>query len=275
MNKDELKAKLDELAASIVTDRAALDRFAENWSKGFHPYSLGNLLLIWSQRPEASLCSGFNQWKRLRRWVKAGEKGIAILAPLLVKHKAEKPDDPDAEGYELRGFRVVYVFDYAQTDGEPLDLGRKAISGRTDVTLDGIMAAFPEFAWTLTDGARMANGATDGKTIEITRRPDALAMISTAFHELGHAVLGHAGQHNPPLSRTQKEAEAEAVSYLVGSVVGIKNEDAGKYIGQWNGDRAALVESGHRILKAAESILRRIVPDQFKSGFEPSADEAR
>lgn len=274
MDKHELKAKLDELAASIVTDRAALDRFVENWGRGFHPYSLGNLLLIWFQRPEASLCAGFHQWKKVRRWVKAGEKGIAILAPLLVKHKVERPDDPDGDRFDLLGFKTVYVFDYSQTDGEPLDLGQKAMSGRTDVTLDGIMAAFPEYSWTLTDEARMANGSTDGKMIEITRRPDPRNMISTAFHELGHAILGHAGQHNPPLSRNQKETEAEAVSYLVGGIVGITNEDAGKYIGQWDGDRAALVTSGHRILKAAEAILRRIMPDQFKAGLQSSADEA-
>jgi len=272
MQQEELKARLDDLAASIVTDRGVLDQFVEHWGQGFHDYSFGNLLLIWSQKPTAGLCAGFQQWKRVGRFVKAGEHGLAILAPLMFKNKDEDGKEEGKEpSYSLRGFRVVYVFDYSQTDGKPLDLGRKAITGQAEVSLEDVMGKFPEYQWTVESDARHENGKTDGKQIFITKRPDPRAMLSTVFHELAHAVLGHAGSD---IDRTRREAEAEAVAYVVGGSVGIKNEDAGKYVGVWHGDKKVLTESGLRILKTAETILRRIIPDRFGRTFQPSTEEA-
>src|SRR5258706_16322100 len=81
----------------------------------FHRYSWGNVLLINSQRPDATQVAGFHTWNDLGRWVKKGEKGIMILAPMLVKQKdatsagkeATKPD----EVFRLTGFGTAYVFD--------------------------------------------------------------------------------------------------------------------------------------------------------------------
>jgi hypothetical protein len=48
----------------------------------FHDYSIGNQILIMLQKPDATKVAGFNTWKELGRWVKKGEKGISILAPV-------------------------------------------------------------------------------------------------------------------------------------------------------------------------------------------------
>ena len=48
----------------------------------FHRYSLHNVLLIASQKPNASYVAGFRTWNQLGRCVKKGEKGIMILAPI-------------------------------------------------------------------------------------------------------------------------------------------------------------------------------------------------
>src|SRR6266702_5470933 len=53
----------------------------------FHRYSWGNVLLINCQRPDATQVAGFHTWHDLERWVKKGEKGIMIFAPVLVKEK--------------------------------------------------------------------------------------------------------------------------------------------------------------------------------------------
>jgi hypothetical protein len=60
----------------------------------FHNYSLGNCLLIYSQRSSAHVV-GFQAWLKLRRFVRKGEKGIAILAPMIGK---KKTDDELTEG---------------------------------------------------------------------------------------------------------------------------------------------------------------------------------
>lgn len=48
----------------------------------FRDYSFGNQMLIMLQRRDATKVAGFVTWKELGRYVKKGEKGIAILAPV-------------------------------------------------------------------------------------------------------------------------------------------------------------------------------------------------
>ncbi len=60
--------------------------------------------------------AGFHTWKKLSRYVKKGEKGITIIAPL-VGRQSDKGSDDDRT---VCGFRAVYVFDISQTEGEPL-----------------------------------------------------------------------------------------------------------------------------------------------------------
>jgi hypothetical protein len=47
-----------------------------------HRYSLHNIVLIVSQRPDATRVAGFHTWKQLGRKVKKGAKGIMILTAI-------------------------------------------------------------------------------------------------------------------------------------------------------------------------------------------------
>ena len=48
----------------------------------FHRYSVNNTMLIYMQRPDATLVAGYNKWKnQFERHVKRGEHGITIIAP--------------------------------------------------------------------------------------------------------------------------------------------------------------------------------------------------
>src|SRR5579859_5000396 len=85
----------------------------------FHRYSLHNVLLIASQKPNASYVAGFRTWNELGRFVKKGEKGIMILAPI-VRRKAENSDEDEKKSSPIAGFRPAYVFDVSQTDGQEL-----------------------------------------------------------------------------------------------------------------------------------------------------------
>jgi len=60
----------------------------------FHRYSFGNGILIARQRPDATLVAGFNRWKELGRCVRKGEKGIAILAPMVGRKCSDEPRHP-------------------------------------------------------------------------------------------------------------------------------------------------------------------------------------
>src|SRR3954469_18312139 len=107
---DKLAALLDEGHSDQLT--ALLRTMAR-----FHKYSWHNVCLIASQRPTATRVAGFHAWRTMGRAVRKGEKGIAILAPIVGRR--EPASDPD-ESRMVLSFRAAYVFDVEQTDGDPL-----------------------------------------------------------------------------------------------------------------------------------------------------------
>jgi antirestriction protein ArdC len=84
----------------------------------FHRYSLHNVMLIASQKPNASYVAGFRTWNELGRFVKKGEKGILILAPI-VRRKPEDEEDQKEPSTSVAGFRAAYVFDRLSRDLRP------------------------------------------------------------------------------------------------------------------------------------------------------------
>jgi hypothetical protein len=94
----------------------------------FRRYSWGNVMLIASQKPNATHVAGFHAWHKLGRFVKKGEKGIFILAPI-VRKKAESngETEPDESSVTV-GFRAAYVFERLSRDLRPgfcaLDMAR-------------------------------------------------------------------------------------------------------------------------------------------------------
>ena len=76
--------QIEHLAAALKEGKSgALEAYLSVMSR-FHRYSLRNQLLIFSQRPEATRVAGFNTWKKFGRFVKKGELGILIMAPMPV-----------------------------------------------------------------------------------------------------------------------------------------------------------------------------------------------
>jgi hypothetical protein len=100
---DKLAALLDEGHSDRLT--ALLKTMAR-----FHKYSWHNVALIASQCPTATRVAGFQTWRTLGRFVRKGEKGIAVLAPIVTRRHSE---DVDEDGKSVVGFRAVHVFDHA------------------------------------------------------------------------------------------------------------------------------------------------------------------
>ena len=89
----------------------------------FHNYSFGNIMLIACQKPDATNVAGLRTWNSLGRFVKRGEKGILILAPMVGRKKtdsaAEPTEDAKQSQEQLYGFRAVYLFDRLSRDLRP------------------------------------------------------------------------------------------------------------------------------------------------------------
>lgn len=258
MNADQLKTlttdALDTLAALL--DEGHSDRltaFLKTMGR-FHKYSWHNVALIATQCPTATRVAGFQTWRTLGRFVRKGEKGIAIMAPIIGRRRDAADDD--AKG--VLGFRAAYVFDLAQTDGEPLPETAEA-SGDPGSKTEALRAAIVERGITVesVDDLGGALGTSAGGRIQILSGLSAAEEFVVLAHEYAHELLHRADDR--PASRDTRELEAEAVAFVVGEAVGLDTREASRdYLHLYHGDREALTQSLDRIQRAVSVILNAV-----------------
>lgn len=260
---DKLRAAHDKLQDAVAEIVSGDDwkRMLKIASK-FHRYSFNNHLMIFLQRPDATVVAGFNRWKSLGRFVKKGEKGIAIFAPCRYKTKVETDGVEEQTVQQIRGFRVVHVFDISQTEGDELPdldavrpklLDADAPEGIWDALVSQAEAAGFEV---IRNQRGSENGYCDFSSKQIAVRPDVAPAqaIKTLIHELGHALL-----HSEELPRSKEvaEVEVESVAYIVCDAIGLDSGDYSfAYVARWSdGATDLLKETGERVIACAQTIL--------------------
>ena len=229
-NKPTNRERLQEITAGIeqgikeLFESEKYMRYLSVMSK-FHRYSVNNTMLIYMQRPDATLVAGFNKWKnQFERHVKKGEHGITIIAPTPYKKKIEEmkrnPDTHapilDADGkavmeekeIEIPMFRPVKVFDVSQTDGKPLPELASSLSG-TVPHYEAFMEALRRSAPVPIEFEPMAENmdgyfSSDQQRIAIREGMSEVQTVSAAVHETAHSKL-----HDP------KKYEAEPTWKIV------------------------------------------------------------
>ncbi|MGH9476166.1 MAG: ArdC family protein [Terriglobales bacterium] len=250
---------INRLADALEAGRSdAIQQYLGVMSR-FHRYSFCNQLLILAQRPESTHVAGYQRWQALGRQVCKDERAIHILAPILTK----RPDPEDAqEGSSQRvcGFRVAYVFDVAQTVGEPLPSAPQAEGdpgANLEGDLEGIRALYERkgIALEYKENLDGAEGLSAKGKVYILAGLEPAREFSVLVHELAHELL-HDGERRKELSRKVKETEAEAVAYAVGLSVGLDmNTASADYISLYDGDRDTLRESLESITRVASQII--------------------
>ncbi len=259
--KQIAKDALDELAQALDAGNSVqLDRFLAAMSR-FHAYSVRNILLILSQKPDVTRVAGFHTWRSLGRHVKRGEKGIVILAPMLVRsagHDREASNN-DEDPERILRLRVVYVFDVSQTEGEPLPEPARA-GGDPAGYLDRLETCVVESGITLeyADDLGRAEGVSSGGMIRVKRGLPLAERFSVLVHELTHEILHHGEGVERP-SKTVRETEAEAVAHVVCRAIGLDVGSASSdYIRMYRGDSETLVDWLDRIQRAACAVIEGI-----------------
>jgi antirestriction protein ArdC len=230
----------------------------------FHSYSFGNILQIARQRPTATRVAGFYAWKELGRFVKRGEKGIQILAPM-VGHRRNK-DSADRNSRQednakpapvLIGFRAVYVFDVAQTEGADLPEFEHNITGDVGEHRDRLIAFLDSQNITLeySENIAPALGVSYGGKIVLLPGQSKAEEFVTLVHEAGHELL-HKSDRRTMTTATVRETEAEAVAFIVGQAIGLEMGRASSdYIQMYAGNAALLAESLEVIQRTSAVIL--------------------
>ena len=271
--KQSNKERIKEITAGIekgIMELFESDRYRNYLTtmSRFHRYSLNNVMLIHAQRPDATLVAGFSKWKNsFGRHVKKGEKGIQILAPTPYKIKVDKEKlDPDTklpmlddEGKPITEekevtipmFKVVSVFDVAQTEGKPLP--------QISFSLTGDVAQYEVFMEALRRTSQVPitlepmEPGMDGYfslTKQVIFLREGMSQVQTvcaAIHEMAHSRL-HNYEKMTELAddgetilvpgekdRNTEEVEAESISYAVCQYFGIETADNSfGYIASWS-----------------------------------------
>ena len=278
-DKPTNRERLQEITAGIeqgikeLFESEKYMRYLSVMSK-FHRYSVNNTMLIYMQKPEATLVAGFNKWKnQFARHVKKGEHGITIIAPTSYKKKIEEMKrDPDthapildADGkavmeekeIEIPMFRPVKVFDVSQTDGKPLPELASSLSGTVphyEAFLEALRRSAPvpiEFE------AMAANMdgyfSPDRQRIAIREGMSEVQTVSAAVHEVAHSKL-----HDP------KKYEAEPTWKIVMvSEGGIKHDYRLDFATEAEAEQAA-----------AEDGWRYVDENQFEWRLEVEEDHS-
>jgi hypothetical protein len=231
----------------------------------FHNYSFGNVLEIARQMPSAKRVAGFWTWKNLGRSVKAGQKGIRILAPIVgVRRKKDADASQDITKQNERvllGFRNAYVFDVSQTDGVDLP-ALNEVTGDPGENIDRLAAFVKSKGIQLVYNANIAPslGISYGGRIALLPGQSKAETFSTLVHETAHELL-HRSDRRTATTKIVRETEAEAVAFVVGKAVGLVNEEASaSYIQLYKGNASLLAESLEVIQQTASIILAALEP---------------
>lgn len=287
------KEKLKDITDSIekgIKELFASDKYRQylQTMSRFHRYSVNNQMLIFMQKPDASLVAGFNKWKdSFGRNVKRGEKGIKIIAPAPYKKKIEKEKlDPDTKlpmldenGQPIKEekevnvstFKVVSVFDVSQTEGKPLPELSSDLTGNVE-HYDAFMEAVKRSSPVPIDFKPIENGADgffsyDNQSITLREGMSETQTVCAAIHEMAHATLHNYSRKNkdePDVERKDRhteEVEAESIAYAVCAYYGIETgENSFGYLASWSSDKELkeLKESLETINKTSSELITAI-----------------
>ncbi len=250
--QQKIQGYLEVLA--LETDQARkseeMQRYLDFVAK-FHQYSPSNIFLIMLTRPDATHVAGYQAWKKMGRFVRKGEKGIPIFAPMVHKEDPDKEDSPKV----LSGFRVVYVFDVSQTDGDPLPPMPDWKSPEKNAELNEKLIRFAEsrgITITFKELHGETQGVSKGGAIEISPN----AGTKTLIHEIAHELM-HQCENN--LDREVCELEAESVAYIVSRYFGINHLNSATYIALYELSSKDFKESCERIQKNVQTIIEYLL----------------
>jgi antirestriction protein ArdC len=279
----DARAALEEgLKALQSSDdwRRMLEGMAQVGAFSVGRYSFQNQLIVWQQRPGTRLAATFQAWQQHGRFVRKGEKGMSILAPL-VKKIADDGADGDTKEARLIGFRLVTVFGVDQTDGDAIPevqlpdiTADEAFEGSVEtlkeiaVNIDGNPVSGIELRSRQDGDPGSALGWYNSKTkhiVVLTEGQSRAQQFSTLCHEVAHALLHPAGH---PHGAPEREVEAESTAFVICHALGLDTSKASfPYVAAWaSRDRdedplKIIAASGQRIATAAMLILNALCGD--------------
>lgn len=290
-NQEKIKAALNRIEDSlqaINTDEDWINFLC--FQAQFYNYSFGNAMLIFSQNPNATYVKGYKAWNKLGRYVKRGSKGLAILAPCIRKVEVFKePEnknlyhDKEAEK-EIRkvvsGFRIAYVYDIADTDGDDsmlpvLVTGLAGNSEQEKEIYERLLGVISKEHCVQEVSGTASKGSFNLETKVISIRDDLeyLQKIKTLLHEYAH-LLDFEMHPEDDISRNRRELIAESVAFIVSLRLGLDTSRYSmSYIKSWLKDKEELKIIADSVQKIAYTIITELA-ESSDSAFSMLKEES-
>lgn len=279
---EEITTKLEKGVKDIFTTDGYKDYL--NFCAKLPRYSVNNQILIMLQKPDATMCQSFTNWKEMNRFVRKGEKGIRILAPAPYKMQKEQ-DKTDASGkpvldkdgepvketveVTINAFKPVSTFDISQTEGDPVPtVGVAELTGSVE-GYETLVEAIKEVVPVPISFEQIDSGAKgfyhlEENRIVIQEGMSEAQTVKTLLHEASHQAL-HSREamqaSGEQKSKNQKETEAESVAYVVCQHYGIDTSDYSfAYVATWSADKEVpeLKASLDTIRRTASELIGKI-----------------
>ena len=274
--QDKIKSALTSIEEGLATINSNEDWIHYlTFCSSFYHYSYNNIILIMMQRPDATYVAGYTAWRKMNRFVKKGEKGIGILCPCIRKVETFKePDDKNVYNDEeaekqvkkvISGFKVGYVFDLSQTDGDdsllPVLVTGLAGNSEQEKAIYEALYGYISNKYCVQEVSGMsAKGSYNIETQVITVKSDLeyRQKIKSLLHEFSHAIdfTMHPDSNIP---RNKRELVAESCAFVVCLRLGIDTSDYSfGYLKSWLKDPKEIGEIADCVQKISCKILTEL-----------------
>lgn len=254
-------------ALQAIVDKGEYENFLK-FQKNFKGYSFNNLILIYSQFPDATKVAGKKTWLKLKREVKNDARKIWIVAPIprqyirKVKKITDGIETEETQTIKYNAYRYVYVYDISQTTGEaiPLELKSLNITDNKDLVAFyeklKLFSPVPVFERTL-EGGCYGYYSEKNKEITIEKRLSDDRKVSTLLHELAHSLYD---DFDYQTDRDLSEVFVESIAYIVADHFGLDTSLCSfNYILKWaKGEPKIVIELGTKIQKYADEFINKL-----------------
>ena len=206
--RNEAYELIDKTSTDIVQDSNKFKSYIDIQSR-FDKYSVGNALLIFAQKPNATIIKDFENWKKEigdNFKINSKEKGIIILEPGEIYTKAD--------GSQAQSFNTKSVFDITQTNVKDTP---KTNNYDETILLKALLKDSPVAMKVVDslDNGKIADWNKADDTLYISRDTDTTLLFNSISKELAKTYLGESN------SIELNDFKANCVSYMIGKKYGI------------------------------------------------------
>lgn len=247
-----------------IVDNGEYKKFLK-FQKSFRGYSFNNLILIFSQFPDATRVAGKSKWLKLKRELVAGAQKIFIIAPIprqyskKVKIVEDGEEIEHIETYKYNYYRYVYVYDISQTTGEEIPLENHNINSNEMAYFYEKLKSFSKFPVYEKDLCGSLKGYYSPSENEIVLRKSLSINDKSAvlLHELAHGLYD---DFDYKTDRDLSEVFVESIAYIVADHFGLDTSLCSfNYITKWaKGNPKIVLDLGSKIQKCANQFIKDI-----------------